>query len=85
MNTAQSTTQSFIPIQKIIDGVIIRDDGTLCGMLLVSSTNFALKSQNEQTAILSQFQNMLNSLEVSIQTIIQSRRFNIRPYIEYLE
>ena len=30
MNTAQSTTQSFIPIQKIIDGVIIRDDGTLC-------------------------------------------------------
>ncbi len=85
MNTNQSTTQSFIPIQEIIDGVIIRDDGTLCGMLLVSSTNFALKSQDEQTAILSQFQNMLNSLEVSIQTIIQSRRFNIRPYIEYLE
>ena len=54
-------------------------------MLLVSSINFALKSQDEQTAILNQFQNMLNSLEVSVQIIIQSRRLNINPYIKYLE
>ena len=85
MKTLQSTTQSLVPIQEIIDGVIVRDDGVLCGMLLVSSINFALKSQDEQTAILNQFQNMLNSLEVSVQIIIQSRRLNINPYIKYLE
>ena len=85
MVATQNSTQSFVPIREIRDGVIIREDGVLCGILLVSSINFSLKSIDEQTAILSQFQNMLNSLEVSAQIVIQSRRLNIRPYVQYLE
>ena len=80
-----STTQSFVPIKEIRDGIIIREDGVLCAVLLVSSMNFELKSEVERKAILFQFQQTLNSLEVETQILIQSRRLNIRPYLEFLE
>jgi type IV secretory pathway VirB4 component len=78
-------TQEFVPIQEIRDGVVILKDGTMRMALLVSSINFALKSADEQTAILLQFQNFLNSLDFYIQIFVQSRRLDIRPYLRTLE
>ena len=83
--TADTTTQLFVPLKDIQNGVITRDDGVLCAVLLVSSVNFNLKSEDERQAILYQFQSILNSLEVGIQIIVQSRRLNIKPYLQYLE
>ena len=83
--TADTTTQSFVPLKDIQNGIITRDDGVLCAVLLVSSVNFNLKSEDERQAILYQFQSILNSLEVGVQIIVQSRRLNIRPYLQYLE
>lgn len=60
-------------------------DGSLRSVLLASSLNFALKSQDEQTAILMQFQNLLNTLEFPLQFFIESRELDIRPYIALLE
>lgn len=60
-------------------------DGTMVGVLLASSVNFALKSNDEQQAIIAQFQNFLNSLDFSIQIFIQSRKLDIRPYVALLE
>ncbi|MEK7063143.1 MAG: hypothetical protein AAB955_00450 [Patescibacteria group bacterium] len=77
--------QDFVPIKEVRGGVIVLKDGTLVGGLLASSLNFALKSADEQSAILSQFQNFLNSLDFSIQFFIQSRKLDIRPYIGLLE
>ena len=54
-------------------------------LLMASSVNLALKSNDEQTAILMQFQSFLNSLEFSTQIFIQSRRLDVRPYIARLE
>jgi hypothetical protein len=53
--------------------------------LLASSINFALKSEDEQTAFIVQFQNFLNSLDFSVQIFVQSRMLDIRPYIATLE
>ncbi len=78
-------TQEFIPIKEIRDGVAILKDGGMRSVLLVSSTNFALKSSEEQQSIMYQFQNFLNSLNFSVQIFIQSRRLDIRPYIALLE
>ncbi|MCY4577399.1 MAG: hypothetical protein OXB96_03210 [Candidatus Kaiserbacteria bacterium] len=83
--TADTTTQAFVPLRDIQNGVITRDDGVLCAVLLVSSVNFNLKSADERQAILYQFQSILNSLEVGIQILVQSRRLNIKPYLQYLE
>jgi hypothetical protein len=52
---------------------------------MTSSLNFALKSEDEQNAILFQFQDFLNSLDFSVQIVIQSRKLDIRPYLALLE
>ncbi|MEI6057778.1 MAG: hypothetical protein WCQ60_02285, partial [bacterium] len=49
------------------------------------SLNFALKSQDEQTSIIYQFQNFLNALDFSVQIFVQSKKLDIRPYIALLE
>lgn len=78
-------TQDFVPIQEVRDGIAILKDGSMRAVLLASSLNFALKSEDEQTGITMQFQNFLNSLDFSIQIFVQSRRLDIRPYIALLE
>jgi len=84
MPKATPSSQEFVAVRDIRDGVVILKNGQLCSVLLASSINFALKSQDEQHAILLQFQNFLNTLDFSIQIYIQSRRMNIEPYIETL-
>ncbi len=85
MTTASKTTQEFVPIQEIRDGIIILKNGGMRSVVLASSLNFALKSQDEQASILLQFQNFLNSLDFSIQIFIQSKKLDIRPYVALLE
>jgi len=80
----QAATQDFVPIRDIKNGMVVLKSGQLCKVLLASSVNFALKSQDEQKAILFQFQNFLNTLDFSLQIYIQSRRLNIEPYIATL-
>jgi hypothetical protein len=77
--------QEFVPIKDIKDGVIVMPNGGLRAILLTSSINFELKSADVQQAIILQFQNFLNSLDFSVQIFIESRRFNIAPYLALLE
>ena len=79
------STQDFVPIAEVRDGVVILKDGSLRAILLASSINFALKSEDEQTAFIVQFQNFLNSLDFTVQILIQSRSLDIRPYVATLE
>jgi hypothetical protein len=82
---SQNATQKFVPIDDVRDGIAILKDGGLRGILMASSVNFSLKSNDEKQAILFQFQDFLNSLDFQIQIVIQSRRLDIRPYIALLE
>ncbi len=79
------SSQNFVPIKEIRNGIVILKDNSLRIVLMASSLNFALKSEDEQEAIIFQFQNFLNSLDFSIQFFIQSRELDIRPYIALLE
>jgi len=85
MAQGTQTTQDFIPVQEIRDGVVILKNGGMRSLVLASSLNFALKSSDEQAAILLQFQSFLNSLDFSVQIFIQSKKLDIRPYIALLE
>ncbi len=84
MNKSKST-QNFVPIKEIRKGTAILKDGSMRAVLMISSTNFALKSDDEQKAMLTQFQNFLNSLDFTIQISVESRELDIRPYIALLE
>ncbi|MDD5146204.1 MAG: hypothetical protein PHN39_00415 [Candidatus Pacebacteria bacterium] len=78
-------SQNFLEFKQIKEGVITLKNKALRGILLVSSINFDLKSEEEQNAIIFQFQNFLNSLDFSTQIIMQSRRLNITGYFEKLK
>ena len=78
-------SQEFVPIKEVRDGIVILKDNSMRAILMASSINFALKSEDMQQAILLQFQNFLNSLDFSIQIHVQSRRLDIRPYLALLE
>lgn len=85
MAKSTNATQEFVPIKEVRDGVILLKDGGMRAVLLCSSINFALKSEDERNAILLQFQDFLNSLDFSVEIVIQSRKLDIRPYIALLE
>ncbi len=78
-------TQDFVSIDEIRDGIVVLKDGGLRSIVLATSVNFALKSEEEQGAIVGGFQSFLNSLDFGIQIFIQSRRLDIRPYLALLE
>ncbi len=80
-----SSTQQFLEIQEIKEGTLVLKDRTIRGVLMVNSQNFALKSEEEQQATIFQFQNFLNSLDFSLQIVVQSRRLNLTGYLEYLK
>jgi len=79
------STQEHINIARIQDGVIITKDGGMRIILLVSAVNFALKSEQEQNALIFQYQNFLNSLTFPIQIVIQSRQLDLTGYLARLE
>lgn len=83
--SAAASTQQYVDVREVRDGVIILKNGGLRSILLVSSLNFDLKSTEEQDAIISQYQNFLNSLDFPVQVLIHSRRFNIEPYLQLLK
>lgn len=85
MAQGSSATQEFVPVKEVRDGIIILKSGELRSVLLCSSMNFSLKSADEKSAILLQFQDFLNSLDFPVEILVQSRKLDIRPYIALLE
>lgn len=85
MALASKATQEFVPIREVRDGIVVLKDGSMRAVVLTSSLNFSLKSDDERNAIILQFQDFLNSLDFPIQISIQSRRLDIRPYLALLE
>lgn len=77
-------TQKYLDIAEIRDNCVVLKDGTLRTVVLVSSINFALKSEDEQNAIISAYVSFLNSLEYPLQIVIQSRKLDIEGYLARL-
>jgi type IV secretory pathway VirB4 component len=82
--THATAAQTFVPVKEIKDGIVILKDGGYRGILLCSAMNFALKSAEEQQAITVGFQNFLNTIDFSIQIVVNSRRMDLRPYLAFL-
>ena len=80
-----TTTQEFLELEEIREGMVVLKDRTVRGVMLVSSQNFALKSDEEQDAVIAQFQSFLNSLDFSVQIVVQSRKLNLTGYLDQLK
>ncbi|PIT90030.1 hypothetical protein COU23_00730 [Candidatus Kuenenbacteria bacterium CG10_big_fil_rev_8_21_14_0_10_36_11] len=78
------STQQYLDIAEIRDGVVVMRDGSMRAVLLVSSINFALKSEEEQEATIQSYVNFLNYLDHPLQIVVQSRQLNIEKYLNDL-
>ncbi len=84
-NKINVSTQEFLDIAEIKDGTVVMKDGTLRAVILVSSINFALKSEDEQNAVIGSYVRFLNNLRFTLQIVVQSRELDIDNYLEYLK
>ncbi|MFH1175588.1 MAG: hypothetical protein V1698_02610 [bacterium] len=85
MSNPHPSTQKYLDIAEIKEDVVVLKDGTMRAILLVSSINFALKSEDEQNAIIQAYMNFLNSFEHPLQIVVQSRKLNIEGYLDELK
>lgn len=77
-------TQTLLEADRIERNAIVLRDGGLRAVILVSGMNFELRSEEEQNAALSAYQNFLNGLDFSVQIFIHSRKINIDGYVSEL-
>lgn len=82
--TSTSATQKYLDVAEVKEDVIVLKNGALRAVLAVSAINFELKSTDEQEAIVSQYQNFLNSIDFPLQILVSSRKLNMENYLEFL-
>jgi len=83
--TTTAATQKFLDVAEVKEDTIVLKSGALRSVIAVSSINYDLKSTDEQDAIITQYQNFLNSLDFPLQIIISSRKLDMKHYLEFLE
>ncbi|HOX41417.1 MAG TPA: hypothetical protein PK263_04435, partial [bacterium] len=79
------STQQFIDIAGIKDGIVILKTGGYRLVLQVSAVNFDLKSEQEQNSLIFQYQSFLNSLHFPIEILIRSKRLDLTPYLDSIK
>jgi len=80
----KGTTQDHLPIEDIIDGVVILKDGSAAIIMQISSVNFDLLSEREQSSLVSAYGGILNSLNFPIQIVIKSSTKDVGAYLKNL-
>ncbi len=80
----KGSTQDHLPIEDIIDGIVIMKDGSCAMILQLSSVNFDLLSEQEQTSLVYAYGGILNSLNFPIQIMIKSTTKDVGVYLENL-
>lgn len=80
----KGSTQDHLPIEDIIDGMVIMKDGSTAMIMQISSVNFDLLSEREQSALVSAYGGILNSLNFPIQIVIRSSPKDVTVYLKNL-
>ncbi len=80
----RSSTQAYLDVDQVREGIVILKDGSMRMVLLVSSINFELKSELERNSIIYAYQSFLNSIDFPVQIIMQSRRLELDSYLDTL-
>lgn len=80
----QASTQAYLDIAEVKEGTVVMKDGSLRAVIAVSSTNFSLKSGEEQNALINSYQSFLNGLAFPVQILMQSRKLDVHSYLDRL-
>jgi hypothetical protein len=75
------SSQQLVTINTIKDGIIVLNSKALRAVLQVEGINLDLKGPDEQTGVITAFQDFLTSLDFTLQVAIRSRKVNLEPYL----
>lgn len=81
----RASTQEHLPIEDIVENLVILKDGSCSLVISVSAVNFDLLSEREQDAIIYAYGALLNSLTFPVQILIRSQRKDISSYLNLLD
>lgn len=81
----RSTTQRFLEIEDIADGMVLLSDGSCALVIETTAVNFGLLSEKEQEALIYAYSGLLNSLSFPIQVYLRSKHKDITSYLKKLE
>lgn len=80
-----ASTQDHLPVEDIIDDIVILKDGSAAIIIQTAAVNFGLLSEKEQDATIFAYGALLNSLSHSVQILIRSKKTDISQYLEQLD
>lgn len=80
----KGSTQEHLPVEDIVDGIVILKDGSAAVIMQTSSVNFDLLSEREQSALVFAYGGILNSLNFPVQIIIHSYTKDVSSYLKNL-
>ncbi|MDD4937899.1 MAG: hypothetical protein PHX34_02665 [Candidatus Shapirobacteria bacterium] len=80
----KGSTQEHLPIEDIIDDIVLLKDGSCAAVMQISSVNFDLLSETEQSAMVAAYGGILNSLNFPVQIVIRSNIKDIGSYLKKL-
>ena len=78
------TTQDWLPIQSILDGILTRPDGTLVAGLLIHPMNLSLMAQAEQHRVVTAFRAAIDRLTTPWQMVSTFRPVDLTHYRQQL-
>jgi len=75
------SVQDLLPLEDIVEGVICLRGGEYRAVVQAQSVNFALKSEEEQEAVMAGYRSFLNSLSHPVQMLVRILPTNVEPYL----
>lgn len=75
------SVQDLLPLEDIVEGVICLRGGEYRAVIQAQSVNFALKSDEEQEALMAAYRSFLNSLSHPVQMLVRILPTNVEPYL----
>jgi len=83
-NAIRGSTQDHLPVEDVVDGVVVLSNGDCALIMQLSSVNFDLLSEKEQSALVFAYGGILNSLNFTIQILIRSESKDVSNYVKRL-
>jgi hypothetical protein len=80
----KGSTQDHLVVEDIIDEIVLLKDGSAALVMQISSVNFDLLSEAEQSSLVMAYGGILNSLNFPIQILIKSSAKDVGVYLKRL-
>ena len=81
VNGKHGSVQEMLPLEEIVEGVLCLRGGDYRAIIQAQSVNFALKSEEEQEAVMAAYRSFLNSLSHPVQMLVRILPTNVEPYL----